>query len=201
MSSTPEHITSLTSAGAHQRVNHLSVTARASRRRAAAVVGVVALAVSLSNCSADSGQSTDAPPDATGGTPDEAANDDVTTTYGGDTAGTVMVSSSAITGQAGQMLLVFATSKDQGRQAGVACVQITSDPFLMPSTMLTEVPGGGNPCAGGSAVAVLRDGEYVLSAGVYEPGSQQPSAQMSLDFAMDGGAFTFELLGANLSSS
>ena len=112
-----------------------------------------------------------------------------------------MVSSSAITGQAGQMLLVFATSNDQGRQAGVACVQITSDPFLMPSTMLTEVPGGGNPCAGGSAVAVLRDGEYVLSAGVYEPGSQQPSAQMSLDFAMDGGAFTFELLGANLSSS
>lgn len=98
------------------------------------------------------------------------------------------------------MLLIFATPENQGAQAGVACVQITADSFAMPSTMLTELPVGQNPCAGGTAVAVLADGAYTLTAGVYVPGSQQAETQTSIEFVMEGGAFTVELAGAMLSA-
>ncbi len=136
---------------------------------------------------------------STGGASTVAA-DATTTTYGGDTAGTVTVSTSAISGQSGKMLLIIATGTADGSQAGVACVPIDADPFTMRPTMLTEVPSGGNPCAGGGAVAVLADGAYTLTAGVYVGGSQQPDAQMSIQFDMNGGAFTAELMGAELSA-
>jgi len=121
-------------------------------------------------------------------------------TYTGDTAATVSVSSTAITGHAGQMLLVFVTSA-QGGQAGVACVPITGDPFAMARTILAEVPAGNNPCDGGDTVAFLADGAYTLTAGVYEPGQQQPIQEMTIEFESTGGTTTFELAGAQLSAS
>lgn len=165
-----------------------------SLRFAGPALTALAVGVLLLGACSDDSSSKGAPPTSA------AVADATTTTYGGDTAGTVTVSTSAITGQSGKVLLIFVTGTTDGSQAGVACVTIDADPFTMPPTMLTEVPAGGNPCAGGGAVAVLADGSYTLTAGVYVGGSQQPDAQMSIDVEMNGGAFTAELMGAELSA-
>ena len=162
-----------------------------------AIPALAALAMLVGACS-DDGSSPG--PGGSGDAGTTVAPDATTTTYGGTTAGTVTVSTSSITGQSGKVLLIFVTGDSDGSQAGVACVQIDADPFTMPPTLLTEVPAGGNPCAGGGAVAVLADGAYTLTAGVYVGGSQQADAQMSIDVEMNGGAFTAELMGANLSA-
>lgn len=146
----------------------------------ALTVALVPLAAGCSDDGDDGGTSGA----AVTSTPDDTG---AATTLGGSAPGTITVATTAITGQNGKILLVFATSATQQGQLGVACIPITSDAFEVPSTPLSEVPAG-NPCAGGTATVAFPEGSYTITAGIYTPGSQtaEAEASMTIDIVGDG---------------
>lgn len=170
---------------------------RSTRVRLVTAIVIAVLAAGCSDDGGDNGGDTGATnaADGTGG----VTTQEVATTLGGVAPGTITVSTTAITGQNGKMLLVFATSATQEGQLGVACIPITSDSFEVPSTALTEVPAG-NPCAGGTPTVVFPEGSYAITAGIYTPGSQSAEAEVAttVDIAGDGVA-SVQLVGSALS--
>lgn len=100
---------------------------------------------------------------------------------------TITVTSSAIAGQQGKMLLVSVASAAGGQIAG-ACIPITTDPFTVPATALSQVPEGSNPCSGGSPQATLAAGSYDVTAGVYAPPAQTPDRQVTTRVESTGAA-------------
>lgn len=133
------------------------------------------------------------------GSGDVSTPPDPSTTIPGSDASSpyVVVSSSEISGQSGKLLLVSVVSADGG-QLGVSCIAIDQDSFVLPPTPIREVPGGDNPCAGGTAPREFEDGSYELIAGVYVPGSQQADPEFQITIIVTGG-LEYELLGAMLS--
>jgi hypothetical protein len=131
----------------------------------------------------------------------EATTQAPASTFDGAAPGTITVATTAITGQNGKMLLVFATTPTQQGQLGVACIPITSDSFEVPVTPLAEVPAG-NPCAGGTPTVVFPEGSYTITAGIYTPGSQtaEATAEMTLDIVGDG-VGSVQFTGAVLSAA
>ncbi len=102
----------------------------------------------------------------------------------GGVPGTVTVSSTEISGQSGKLLIVFVDSP--GGAAGRLCVPITSDPFVLPPTVLTEIPGDENPCGDPTDTVVFPAGDYTLTAGIYVGGSETPEAQAQVPIAVNG---------------
>lgn len=90
----------------------------------------------------------------------------------------VSVTTTAITGQEGKMLLIFAQPQGGGDTA-VVCVTIETAFFETPVLQMKEMPAGGNPCEGGTPDASIPAGNTVLTAGVYVPGSQTPDKQVT----------------------
>jgi hypothetical protein len=110
--------------------------------------------------------------------------------------GTITLSSTAISGQDGKVLLVFATS-GQDRLAR-ACVPITSDSFEVTGVVMSDVPEGNDPCGGETPETTFEEGDYSLSAGVYVGGQQTPDAETTLSVSVAGDV-TAEIDGAELS--
>lgn len=150
---------------------------------------VASLTLALAACGGGGGDSAGGP----SASPPSAA-----TATQGHGPGTVAITSSAISGQAGKVLLVFATPAGGGQQVAVACTQITSDSFELPATVMTEVPAGNNPCEGGTGEATFDEGTYSLVAGVYVGGQQTPEAQATVNVTVAGDV-TAEIDGAELS--
>ncbi len=109
----------------------------------------------------------------------------------------VSVTTSAITGQEGKTLLIFAQPEGGGETA-VACVPIDSAFFEPPALQMQEMPQG-NPCAGGTSAASFAAGDTVLTAGVYVPGSQTPDRQVIATVEVQSDR-TWELDGVMLSA-
>jgi hypothetical protein len=112
--------------------------------------------------------------------------------------GTITLTSSAIRGQAGKVLLVFAMPAGGGERIARACTQIASDDFTLGGAVMTEMPAGENPCAEGTSEVTLTEGTYTLIAGVYVGGQQTPEAETTLAVTVAGDV-TAELNGDELS--
>ena len=89
----------------------------------------------------------------------------------------VSVTTSAITGQNGKMLLFFAEPQAGGTK--VACIPINADVFDPPQTLLKEMPQANNPCESGTPDAFIVPGDLTITAGVYVGGSQTPEKQVT----------------------
>lgn len=101
------------------------------------------------------------------------------------TPGTISVSSTEISGQAGKVLLVFAGS--EGGPAGRLCAFVgTSDPFVLDPTVITEFPADGDPCGDPTDGVVFPAGDYTFEAGIYTGGSQTPEVQVQMQVTVDG---------------
>jgi hypothetical protein len=153
----------------------------------ALLIGVVALAAAGLVASACGGDDDD------GGT---SATSPAVTATPGSGPGTITLTSSAITGQSGKILLIYTTSGSD--RLARACVSITSDNFTVPATVMTDVPSGNDPCGGDTSDTSFDEGAYSITAGVYVGGQQtaEKEATLSVDVAGDVIA---ELNGAELS--
>jgi hypothetical protein len=112
--------------------------------------------------------------------------------------GTITLSSSAITGQSGKMLLVFAMPQGGTGPMARACVPITSDPFAVPSTVMIDVGAGQDPCSGSTPETKFPEGSYSVTAGVYVPGTQTAAVQTTQTVRVSGDV-TVKVDGAALS--
>jgi hypothetical protein len=95
------------------------------------------------------------------------------------------VTSSAIRGQNGRVLLVFATQEGRGPLAR-ACIRITSDSFSVSGGAMTDVPAGNDPCGDSSQTTTFPEGKYTITAGVYAPPGQTPEKQVTLTVEVKG---------------
>lgn len=120
------------------------------------------------------------------------------TTAAPEGPGTITLTSSAIEGQSGKILLVFAIPAGGGERVARLCASIQSDNFMLSGTVMTEVPAGNDPCSGDTSEATLEEGAYSLTAGVYVGGQQTAEAEVTLSVEVAGDV-TAELDGAELS--
>lgn len=97
--------------------------------------------------------------------------------------GKILVTSSAITGQQGRLLIVVA----QGN-AGSVCAMIDSDPWtLTEAVAMTELPGGDSgPCGEHTPVVTFPAGDNVVTASIYVPGETQARATAQVLVTVDG---------------
>ncbi|MDO8390833.1 MAG: hypothetical protein Q7V57_10115 [Actinomycetota bacterium] len=113
--------------------------------------------------------------------------------------GTISVSTTGpIVGQAGKALVVMVIG-DTGPVAS-ACVQIGADEFLLGPTVLTEVSGGNDPCAGSTTPMVFTPGSYNVTFGVFVPPatSAETSVEQTVQVTGPGVAVTVD--GSSLSA-
>lgn len=132
--------------------------------------------------------------DDDGGATTEATSPPAATQGSGP--GTVTLTSTAIQGQSGKILLVFATSGSD--RVARACVPISSDDFTLSGEVMTDIPAGNDPCGDGTAETTFEEGSYTITAGVYVGGEQTPVAETTTTVEVAGDV-TAELDGAELS--
>ncbi len=125
-------------------------------------------------------------------TPGEDARGDFPT-------GKITVSSTAITGQEGKTLVVSAVPAGGGAGLARICAAITSDPFTLPPTVMTDPPAEPNPCGPPTPETVFVQGSYTITAGVYVGGSQTPDAETQMAAEITAGDISVDLDGAELS--
>ncbi len=112
------------------------------------------------------------------------------------------VSTTAITGQDGKVL-VFSATPAGGGETSVACAPIDAAVFDPPNLVLKEMPQSGNPCEGGTPDAFIVPGMLTITAGVYVGGSQTAEKQVTTTvdmgdqtlFVLDGAALTADTVG------
>jgi len=112
--------------------------------------------------------------------------------------GNITLSSTAISGQSGKILLVFAAPAGGGQQLARLCVPITSEDFTLSGAVMTDVPAGNDPCGDDTPETTFEEGAYDLVAGVYVGGQQTPEAETTLTVEV-AGETTAELDGSALS--
>jgi hypothetical protein len=110
--------------------------------------------------------------------------------------GTITLTSTAITGRSGLILVVFA--QGNGQQVASLCAPITSDDFTLSASVMTEMPADDNPCEDGLAKRAFDEGSQSLTAGVYVPGEQIPQASTTVSVNVAGNV-TAEIDGTALS--
>jgi len=111
--------------------------------------------------------------------------------------GTISVSSSAIVGQSGRVLLVFA-GVEGGAPRARACIPIQSDRFTAPSTVLTSMPANQDPCGAATPATQLPEGTYTVTVGVYAPPAQGAEVETKQTVRVSGDT-AVEIDGAALS--
>ncbi|MDH3303483.1 MAG: hypothetical protein OES24_23510 [Acidimicrobiia bacterium] len=108
--------------------------------------------------------------------------------------GHILVSSTAITGHHGHMLLVFGP----GNESEI-CAMIDGDPWTLEETMLTDRDADSDPCSGTRDDTLFMPGEQTVTVSIFEPGSRTPmSTSADVIEVVDGDA-RLELDGSTLS--
>jgi hypothetical protein len=152
---------------------------------------VALLVLSLTLMAAACGGDDDGGSDGDGATTAPAA----TTAASGP--GTITLTSSAISGQSGKILLAFVTSGSD--RLARACVPINSDSLELSGVVMTDIPEGDDPCGAETPETTLEEGDYSLVAGVYVGGEQTPEAETTLSIQVAGNT-TVAIDGAELSN-
>ncbi len=96
-----------------------------------------------------------------------------------------VVAGSAIVGQQGKLLVVFAKSRDGANPIARACARITSDRFEFPAMVMTDIGTSQDPC-GSTAPTVFPKGGYTLLAGIYDAPYSHPEMESSLTVEVRG---------------
>ncbi len=138
-------------------------------------------------CGGDDGSSSTATPGATSAAPKSGP-------------GTITVtSSSPISGQNSKILLVSAAPQSGGPPTAEACIQIKSDRFTVPATVMTDKKAAdAAPCSGSAPKTTFSEGTYTVSAGIYAPPAQTPDKEVKLTVQVKGDV-TIQVDGAALS--
>ncbi len=98
----------------------------------------------------------------------------------GSGPGEISVSSTAIEGQSGKILLILVLSAEQGGgPLARACLVINSNLHTVAETAMTGAPEADNPCGDPTAAVTLPEGTYLLDAGIFVPGSQTAEKQVT----------------------
>lgn len=137
-----------------------------------------------------------------GGGSDNASSATVTSSLTATTAasgpGAITLTSTAIQGRSGKILLAYAAPAGGGGQLARLCAGIDSDNFTLSATSMTDVPSGDDPCGGGTSQTTFAQGTYEITASVFTGGQQTPEAQVKLNVEVKGNV-TAQINGASLS--
>jgi hypothetical protein len=101
--------------------------------------------------------------------------------------GSIIVSSSPISGQNGKMLLVLAGAENDGPVARI-CIPIGADSLSLPPTAMTDMPSGQDPCSGSTALTTFSSGTYTVTAGIYAPPASEPEKESTQTVEVSGDA-------------
>jgi hypothetical protein len=113
--------------------------------------------------------------------------------------GSITITSGPIAGQANKVLLISAAPQTGGAPIAEACVQIKSDRFAVPATVMTDKKASDQaPCSGSAAKTTFPEGTYTVTAGVYAPPAQAPEKEVKLTVQVKGDA-TIQIDAAALS--
>lgn len=151
-----------------------------------------AVAVFLVACS-DTDATDSAPGSGQGGVDTSVSGSDGEAT---PSNGAILVSSSAITGHEGHILLVFGP----GTESEI-CAAIDSDPWTLPEEPLTDRGVDADPCSGDTGNTVFGPGEHAVTASIFDPGSQTPLASTAALAQVVDGDVQIELDGGALSGA
>ena len=112
--------------------------------------------------------------------------------------GTITLTSTAIQGRSGKILLVYAAPVGGGARLARLCAGIDSDSFTLSAMAMTDVPSGNDPCGGNTAQTTFAQGTYEITAAVFTGGQQTPEAQVKLNVEVKG-SVTAQIDGGALS--
>lgn len=84
------------------------------------------------------------------------------------------IGSTPITGRAGLILVATIAPEGGGEMLGRICYPLGEDIDQLPTTSFTDIPADLNPCGDPTPDTLLPAGDYTVTAGVFEPGSQEP---------------------------
>ncbi len=107
-------------------------------------------------------------------------------------AGKILLSIASIKGQNGRALLALQSNTSR------LCEFVTSDPFTLTPTAMTDNPGKGNPCDSKTAPTLFKPGTHAITVGIYIPGKQVPETSTTINVTVNGDT-TFKVNGALLS--
>ena len=108
--------------------------------------------------------------------------------------GLILVSSTAITGHAGHLIVIFGPGNGSG-----ICATIDSDPWVMQEASLADRVADSDPCSSPGGDTVFDPGQHAVTAAVFEPGSSTPLISTgALTDVVDGDAH-LQLDGGKLS--
>ncbi len=102
--------------------------------------------------------------------------------------GTITVNSSAISGQQGKLLLLYAEADGKPGYIAQACIQITSNSFKAAETTLIDFKQGDSPCTGSPAQTRFPEGSYTITAGIIQPPAQSPEKKITQPVRVAGNA-------------
>jgi hypothetical protein len=131
------------------------------------------------------------------GTPSTAATSPPAATAASG-PGAIALSSTAIQGRSGKILLVYAAPAGGGQQLARLCAGIDSDNFTLSATVMTDVPSGNDPCGGNTSQTTFPQGTYEVTAAVFTGGQQTPEAQVKFNVEVKGNV-TSQINGTALS--
>lgn len=89
-----------------------------------------------------------------------------------------------IMGQSGDTLKVTA-ERVGGDLVARQCYDIDSNTFYVSVVPMT-IPLAGDICSGTTSDAAVENGDYLITAGVYPPGAQQPEREVQLQLTVNG---------------
>lgn len=92
-----------------------------------------------------------------------------------------------IVGQKDNILVVTLSPQGGGAPIARGCVPIVEDPYMVPFTITTDMPGDGNPCGPPTPETILPPGSYRNVAAVYQPGSQEALRMISFNLEITNG--------------
>lgn len=113
----------------------------------------------------------------------------------------INIASSPITGQAGNVLVATIEPPGGGAALGRICYPIGDPIDGLPDTNFTQMPADDDPCGDPTPDSLLPPGDYTVSAGVFEPGSETPLRSLTAPIGdagtplIDGSALSAPALG------
>jgi len=96
--------------------------------------------------------------------------------------GRITVTANGLIGHFGQMYLVFASGGGEQQAPGSYCETVSFDPDTISGTVSEYA---GDPCTLGAEID-FEPGEWTLTGGVYNPGSQTPEKCAEVTITVDG---------------
>jgi hypothetical protein len=110
--------------------------------------------------------------------------------------GRILVSSTEITGHAGEALFIFGPNNESE-----ICAAIDSDPWTLSEAALTDRTADSDPCSGSMTDTVFTPGEHAVTASIFTPGSRTPAISTATLVELVDGDVQLQIDGSKLSGT